>query len=88
MSVTVCAPTAEPCVTAPKEILVVEIFTAGVPGGGVAPVPVSCTDCGESGASSEITIEAVRWPAPTGEKEMATEQVAFTGSGTEHKLMI
>ena len=87
VSVTICAPTAEPCVAGAKETFVAEILTAGVPGGGVAPVPVSCTDCGESGASSEITTEAVRWPAPRGEKEMDMEQEAFMGSGAEHELV-
>ena len=87
VSVTVCALTAEPCVAAANAILVGEISTAGVPGGGVAPVPVSWTDCGESGASSDITMEAVRWPEPTGEKDIDTEQEAFTGSGAEHELV-
>jgi hypothetical protein len=32
-------------------------------------------------------MEAVRWPEPTGEKDIDTEQEAFTGSGAEHELL-
>ena len=44
VSVMSWAATAEPCVTAPKEMLLGVSLTAGVPGGGAAPVPVNCTD--------------------------------------------
>jgi len=67
VSVTVWGGTLVPCVTAPKERVLGESLATGVPGGGVAPVPVSCIDCGELGASSLMVMSAVRWPEPSGE---------------------
>jgi hypothetical protein len=61
-------------------------FTIGVPGGAAAPVPVNCTDWGESGASSIIVMLAVRWPAPSGENVTVMLQVAATGTGLEQAL--
>src|ERR1700730_506803 len=84
--VMILAATATPCVTVPKETLLGVSFTTGVPGGGDAPVPVNCTDWGETGASSLMVRLAVRWPAPSGENVTATLQVEATGYAPEQAL--
>jgi hypothetical protein len=84
--VTTCPLTAAPCVTVPNEMLVGVNFATGVPGGGAAPVPVNCTDCGESGASSLMVIVAVRCPAAWGANVTTMSQVAPAGYAPEQPL--
>src|SRR4029077_4991349 len=76
VSVMICGAAVTPWVTVPNERLLGVNFTTGVPGGGDAPVPVICADCGEFGASSLMMSVAVRWPTPTGENAAAMVQPA------------
>jgi hypothetical protein len=88
VKVTICALTLAPWVTVPKEMLFGVSFKTGVPGGGAAPKPVSCTDCGEFAASSLMMRDAARWPAPTGENVTAILQAEPLGYAPEQPLFI
>src|SRR5216684_1743598 len=71
VSVTLCGPGEVPCVTVPKVTVLGLRVTAGLPGGGAWPVPVSGTDCGELGASSTMLMVQV----PFGERTVGTVQL-------------
>ncbi len=86
VSVITCPPAGAPWVTIPKAMLFGVTFTTGVPGGGAAPIPVNATDWGEFAASSLMTRDAVRWPAPTGENITAMLQLDPAGYAPEHAL--
>src|SRR5712692_192041 len=86
VSVTLCGPAEVPCVTVPKVTVLGLRVTAGLPGGGAWPVPVSGTDCGELGASSAMVMLAVRCPAPSGEKVTLMVQEALGAKGPLHVL--
>jgi hypothetical protein len=50
-------------------------------------VPMSCTDCGELGASSVRMMLARRCPAPSGENVTLMVQVAFSATVPLHPLV-
>src|SRR5207245_6589845 len=74
--VTVCAALVVPTRCLPKVLLVSE----SVAGGGVAPVPVSDTDCGLPAASSVMVTVAVRALAAVGVKVRLRTQLAPAAS--------
>ena len=88
VSITFCGPLVTPWVTVPNDTLAGVRVTAGLVTGVPMPLPLSGTDCGEPGASSVITMLAVRCPPARGVKLTAIVQLALIAYAPLQELAI
>ena len=76
MRVTVCGKLEVPCVVVGNEIELGAMLIPGRVTGAPVPEPVSWTEWGAPGASSEMVIEALRSPLPSGANTTLILQLA------------
>jgi len=76
-----------PCVTTPNDKVDGVTLIADLDIGWPVPLPLSWTDCGESGASSVIRMAAERSPEPKGAKFTSMVQFALTDNAAAHVFL-